>query len=129
MRGRGLQEAWVLIWAEERAGQKRVCGKLAAGAFNLSGMWLEVTTCTENRMGYYYSAAPPREGWAKLALSGTSILTADTHYYRVCYPLTGSSAAWFEVPVLTSTLTEAASAISRVSLAKPATEDDTLATA
>lgn len=79
----------------------RVGGKLAASGFYVSGMWLEVKTCTENRKGFLYSATPPRGGWVKNDISDAS-LSADTRYWVHVYALRGSSENYFEVPVLRS---------------------------
>lgn len=88
----------------------RVAGKLAAGGFLVSGMWLEITYCTENRLGYYYSPSPPRSGWAKLTLSGTSACSANTWYYRVVSALKGTAQNYAELPILTATVAKATTA-------------------
>lgn len=89
----------------------RVGGKIAAGGFSASGLWLEVTTCTENRRGYYYSASPPQSGWTEVALTLIGgALTASTYYYRTIYPLSASPSAYFDVPVLKASVAKAASA-------------------
>lgn len=77
----------------------RVGGRLAAGGLTVSGLWLEVTTCTENRKGFLYSATPPRDGWTKNDISDAS-LSADTFYWLHVYALRGSSENYIEVPVL-----------------------------
>lgn len=85
-------------------------GRVAAQGFLVSGMWLRVTTCTENRYGFHYLASPPRVGWTELALTSPAAFTANTWYYRVVYPLVGNAEAYFDVPVLKgSTAVEAAS--------------------
>lgn len=77
-------------------------GRVAAQGFWVSGMWLRVTTCTENRLGFYYSDSPPRVGWTELPLSSPAAFSANTWYYRVCYPLVGNAENYLEVPVLSA---------------------------
>lgn len=78
----------------------RVSGKVAASGFRVHGLWLTVTTCTENRIGYYYAAGQPRNGWVKNTLSGTSAMSANTSYWLVMSCPFATVADYVRVPTL-----------------------------
>lgn len=78
----------------------RVAGKIAAAGFRVSGLWLTVTTCTENRLGYYYAGGQPRSGWVKNTLSGTSGMSASTSYWLVMSCPESSISDYMKVAVL-----------------------------
>lgn len=92
----------------------RVGGKLAAEGFRISGLWLEVTTCPENRLGFLYSPDPPRSGWVEHNITD-AVLAGSTHYWLHVYALRGTAANFVEIPALAHpAVTEAASAAASV---------------
>lgn len=77
-----------------------VRGTAAAGGFAVNATWIEVFTCTENRMGYYHSVTPPRAGWTRYTLTSGTLLSANTWYWlTVSCPL-ATQAAYARLPII-----------------------------
>lgn len=80
-----------------------VQGKLAAAGFRLSAYWVEVVHCAENRVGYHHQTQAPRLGWQEMpgsgTLAGTSLLSANTYYWRVVSAPRATSKDLFTVAV------------------------------
>jgi len=85
---------------------------------NVTGLWLTVQTCAENRVACYYTRTGQTLGWQKYALihpdtGGTiSAFSANTYYWLVMYLLNTEGGASLTLPALKDTnliLTTAAS--------------------
>lgn len=76
------------------------------GEHRVHGLWLTVTTCTENRLACYYTTTGQTVGWARYALihpdtGGTiAALSANTWYWVVVYALNPTGGASLTLPVL-----------------------------
>lgn len=75
------------------------------GEHRIHGMWLTVTTCTENRLACYYSTSAQTKGWQRYVLvhpDGGAIgaLSANTYYWAVVYALNPTAGATITLPVL-----------------------------
>lgn len=79
-----------------------VRGTVAAGGFAVSGTWIEVFTCTENRFGFYHSVTAPRAGWTRYALAAAAALLADTWYWVVMSCPNATQSAYARLPVVSS---------------------------
>lgn len=78
-----------------------VRGTIAAGGFAVSGTWIEVLTCPENRLGgFFTSVTAPQQGWTRYTLGSTAALAANTWYWlTVSCPL-ATQAAYARLPVV-----------------------------
>lgn len=78
----------------------RVSGRLAATGLRAGGLFLTISHCAENRIGYVYTGGQVRAGWLEQVLGATSAASASTFYWVHLFALNGSTEDYLQTAIL-----------------------------